>query len=229
MKKILFIIAFFANCLLFADDGLTGLYDFKKLPINEIEVEIASLVPEDIEDPDYTDCRVLEAENITWIKSFLYYPYFGKKIKKHESKITINNQEFIFDGYLDISFMKFYTLKYKNQSYLIITTPLGKYRDFEAYIFDISNPEHILFYPAEDRFVDWILGQNYIGVYKNKLCFFFSTKRFEWNGQYKLSPYYIEGNSLKQLCDKNGNPYFINYSYEDKYEQKLIIEEKYCQ
>ncbi|MBQ5569271.1 MAG: hypothetical protein IIT45_02325, partial [Treponema sp.] len=98
MKKIFFVIAFFANCLLFADDGFTGLYDFKKLPINEIEVEIASLVPEDIEDPDYTDCRVLEAENITWIKSFLYYPSFGKKIKKNESKITINNQEFIFDG-----------------------------------------------------------------------------------------------------------------------------------
>ena len=60
MKKIFFVIAFFANCLLFADDGLTGLYDFKKLPINEIEVEIASLVPEDIEDPDYTDCNILQ-------------------------------------------------------------------------------------------------------------------------------------------------------------------------
>ncbi|MBR5933585.1 MAG: hypothetical protein IK002_06305 [Treponema sp.] len=210
----------------FLEDNLKGLYDFKKLPVKEIKAEYRFLVPEHIEDKDYQDCRTFNLDDHKEIKSFLLYPYYSHKIKDQKNKIVINSQEFVFDGYLgDTPHLKFYSFSYKNKSYLIFTSPLGKYFDYEAYIFDITDPEKIIFYPAQDRYVEADFNTNFIGIYNNELCFFFSTRRFDWNGQYSLSPYYINGDSFKKLCDKNGNPYFVNYAYKYKYERGLIIED----
>ncbi|MDE5776674.1 MAG: hypothetical protein K2H67_07340 [Treponemataceae bacterium] len=68
----------------------------------------------------------------------------------------------------------------------------------------------------------------FFGLYQNKFCFFFSEWGFKWNGQYwlRLSPYFIDGDALKELRDKNGNPYFVIYEYTTKCKQGFIIEEK---
>ena len=71
-----------------------------------------------------------------------------------------------------------------------------------------------------------ILIKSFSVYIKISFVFFFSIRRFEWNGQYKLSPYVIDGDLLKELCDENGKPYFINYSYTTKYEQEFVIEGK---
>ena len=226
MKKYFFIYFLLSTCFLFAEENLKGLFDFKELPVDEIKADRFFIEPDCIKDSNYTDCLIYEIENTKGIESILYYPYYGNKIKNHESKIVINNQEFVFDGYIDITFVKFYKFRYKNQLFLILTTPLGKYGDFEAFIFDVTNIDNIFFYPAEDRFVEKDFGEYFVGLYQNKLCFFFSKRRFDWNGQYELSPYYIVDASLKQLCNKKGKPYFINYKYKDKFEQEFIIEEK---
>lgn len=228
MKKIIFYICLFVNCFAFAEEGLKGLYNFKELPVNEVLVEHAYRMPQDIEDPDYTDCLVFDTDKIKGINSFLFYPYYSSKNQVHENKIVINDQEFLFDGYLDVPFVKFYTLKYKKMTYMILTQPLGKYFDREAYIFDITNPKKIIFFPPDGRFIEKDFGENFVGIYQNNLCFFFSKNRFDWNLQCELSPYYIVGDSLKQLCDKKGNPYYVNYSYNDRFEQELVIEDKYC-
>ena len=228
MKKILFSIFLLVNCLAFAEEGLKGLFDFKELPVNKVQVEYGSLMPQYIKDSDYTDCWIFGTENIQSINTFLYYPYYANKKQGHESKIVINDQEFLFDGYLDVPFVGFLTFKYEKNAYLILTIPFGKYFDRQTYIFDITNPNKIVFYPPDHKFVEADFGETFIGVYNNKLCFFFAKNRFDWNLQCELSPYYIDGDSLKQLCDKKGNPYYINYSYNDRFEQELVIEDKYC-
>ena len=52
-----------------------------------------------------------------------------------------------------------------------------------------------------------------------------STRKNNWTGQYKLIPYFIEDDTLKELCDEKGDPYFIDYSFTTKYEQEYIIED----
>ncbi len=227
MKKIVFIFILLSNCFLFANENLKELFIFKEIKIDEVNVNRGSLEPSYIKDKNYTDCWIFQTENIKGIESILYYPYYANSTgKTHESKIEINNQEIIFDGYLDISFIQFYTFKYKEKFYLIITTPLGKYYDKESYIFDITNPKKIVFYPPEGKFIEKDFGEQFIGIYQNTLCFFFSKRRFDWNGKYELAPYCIEEDTFKQLCDENGKPYFINYTYKERFEQELLIEEK---
>lgn len=227
MKKIFLFLFVLSNCFLFAKESLSGLFIFEARKIDEINVERGSLEPSFIKDKNYTSCWIFHTENIKGIDSFLYYPYYDNSTcKTFESKIEINNQEIFFKGSFDIPFTHFYTLEYENKIYLIITTSLGKYCDQTARIFDITNPEKIIFYPSEGKFIEKDFGERFVGIYQNKLCFFFSKKRFEWNGQYELAPYYIEGDAFKQLCDKNGKPYFVNYSYKDRFEQELLIEEK---
>lgn len=66
----------------------------------------------------------------------------------------------------------------------------------------------------------------FAGIYQDKLCFLFSEWRDD-NLKYKLAFYFIDGGVLKPLCDEKGNPYYINYSFLDKYEQQMVTEEKY--
>lgn len=228
MKKTVFVFILLSNYFLFAAENLKELFIFEKIKIDEINVERGCLEPLYIKDKNYTSCWIFQTDNIKGIKSFLYYPYDSNISKNNESKIEINNQEIIFDGYFHVPFIHFYTIKYKKQSYLIITTPLGKYFDEKTYVFDITNPEKIIFYPPEDKFIEKDFGKQFIGIYQNKLCFFFSKRRFDWNGQYELAPYYIERDNFIQLYDENDRPYFIKYSYKDRFEQELLIEEKNC-
>ena len=119
------------------------------------------------------------------------------------------------------------SITYNGKRYLLLFNSIGKYGDKECFIFDITEPGKILFYPPEERFVEAEIKDNFFGIYQNKLCFLFSKRRFNWNGQYRLQPYYINGNTLKELCDKKGNPYFIDYTYKTKFEEEYVIDGLY--
>ncbi len=72
MKRKIFCIFLFINCLLFADEKFKGLYNFKKLPVNEVQVGYGFLEPQYIEGTNYTDCWMFGTENIKGVNSFFF-------------------------------------------------------------------------------------------------------------------------------------------------------------
>jgi len=216
-----------SSTLLFADTSLRSLFDFKEYPYKEIQIKSrGTLEPQYIKDSDYSTCWILSIENIKGIETFLYYP-MGNNKECRKGKFEINGQEFVYnESDFDLHSLKLCSANFEDKTFLMLLGNIGKYNDCICFIFDITDPEHIVFYPPEKRFIEADFNKNFFGLYQNKLCFFFSTRRFEWNGRYKLSPYFIDGDLLKELYDENGKPYFINYSYTTKYEQAFVIEEK---
>ena len=229
LRNILFIILFINATFLFSEESsLSSHYFYNRCQLKEEKIiGYGTLEEQSISESNYYPCWIFSIEKINEIDSFLYY--VPRKISPFfEYKIEINNQQFCFkDISLFIPSLKLYSFCYAKKLYLILLSEIGKYGDKICLIFDITNPDNITFYPPEERFIEAEMLEKFIGVCQNKLCFFFSTKRYEWNGQYKLAPYYIEGDSLKQLCDKNGKPYFVDYSYKTKYEQEYVIDDKY--
>lgn len=216
-----------ALIFVFADTNLHSLFNFKEYPCKEIQIKSSgTLEPQYIKDSDYSTCWIFSIENIKGIETFLYYPMGNNKVCR-KGKFEINGQEFIYnESDFQLPSMKLYSVNFDEKTFLLISGNIGKYNDRICFIFDITDSKHIVFYPPEKRFVESDFDKKFFGLYQNKLCFFFSTRRFEWNGQYKLSPYFVEGDLLRELCDENGKPYFINYSYTTKYEQEFVIEEK---
>lgn len=228
LKKILFVILFINASFVFSEEsGLESYFLNSRCQLEEVKViDYGTLEEKYISETNYFPCWIFSIEKINEIDSFLYYePRNISPLSAH--KIEINKQEFCFkDCALFIPSIKLYSFCYKQKTYLILLSETGKYGDKICFIFDITDPDNIKCYPPEKRFIEAEMLDNFVGVCQNKLCFLFSTKRFDWNGQYQLTPYYIEDDFLKKLCDKNGNPYFINYSYTTKYEQEYIIEDK---
>ena len=216
-----------SSVLIFADTSLRSLFDFKEYPYKEIQIkDRGTLEPQYIKDSDYSTCWIFSIENIKGIETFLYYP-MGNNKECRKGKFEINGQEFVYnESDFDLHSLKLCSANFEDKTFLMLLGNIGKYDDRICFIFDITDPEHIVFYPPEKRFIEADFNKNFFGLYQNKLCFFFSIRRFEWNDRYKLSPYVIDGDLLKALCDENGKPYFINYSYTTKYEQAFVIEEK---
>ncbi|MBM7023873.1 hypothetical protein [Treponema sp. Marseille-Q4523] len=216
-----------SSVLIFADTSLRSLFDFKEYPYKEIQIkDRGTLEPQYIKDSDYSTCWIFSIENIKGIETFLYYP-MGNNKECRKGKFEINGQEFVYnESDFDLHSLKLCSANFEDKTFLMLLGNIGKYDDRICFIFDITDPEHIVFYPPGKRFIEADFDKKFFGLYQNKLCFFFSIRRFEWNGQYKLSPYVIDGDLLKELCDENGKPYFINYSYTTKYEQEFVIEGK---
>ena len=216
-----------SSALIFADTSLRSLFDFKEYPYKEIQIkDRGTLEPQYIKDSDYSTCWIFSIENIKGIETFLYYP-MGNNKECRKGKFEINGQEFVYnESDFDLHSLKLCSANFEDKTFLMLLGNIGKYDDRICFIFDITDPEHIVFYPPGKRFIEADFDKKFFGLYQNKLCFFFSIRRFEWNGQYKLSPYVIDGDLLKELCDENGKPYFINYSYTTKYEQEFVIEGK---
>lgn len=224
-----FLCLLLSSRLLFAESRLRTLFDFAEYPSKEIAItERGTLESQYIKDSDYSVCWIFFVEGLKDIDRFLYYPPSNNEVHKFMGTFEINNQEFTFMGrdYRDfwLPGLALRSVNFEGKTFLLLLGGIGKYRDKICFMFDITNPDHIVFYPPENRFVEADFGSAFFGLYQNKLCFFFSTKRFDWNGQYRLSPYVVYGESLKELRDENGNPYFVDYLYTTKYEQEFVIE-----
>ena len=230
MKKYIYMICLlFTISQIYADNLLKDIFVFDSCQHIEYSIDEHGWLEHDkLENSNYSECMVISIDGLKNIPFINYYPLGLNSKDKKEGMFEINNQKFVFhDSYFD-SEIEIVSIYFDSKQYLLLTGEVGKYGDRVCFIFDITDPKHILFYPpGKGKFVTKELADNcYFGLFQNKLCFFFSTRRFDWNGQYKLSPYFIEGDSLKELCDKNGNPYFVNYSYTTKYEQEFVIEDK---
>lgn len=218
LKKSIFMLAgILLSMLCYAENSIESLFHLKEYPHENISVTKYA----------WTECLFFSFENINGIDSLFYFPPENSKENSGKAILEINSQQFVIND-INMCFVspeiKLYSVL--DKEYLIFFGEIGKYGDRICFIFDITNPNHIILYQPEERFIDKNIVEKFIGIYQNKLCFFFSTRRFNWNSQYRLSPYFIEQNSLKELCDENGNPYFVNYSYTTKYEQEYVIEDK---
>lgn len=226
--KNLLIVFFISTAFVFAEESsLASYYINNRCQLDEVRIiEYGTLEEPYISESNYSPCWIFSIEEVNGIDSFLYYE--PRQICSfYEYKIEINNQQFCFkDKVLTVRSLKINSFCYEKRTYLILLSEIGKYGDKICFIFDITTPDNIKFYPPGQRFVEEKMLGDFIGVCQNKLCFFFSTKRYDWNGQYQLIPYYIEDTLLKELCDGNGEPYFINYSYTSKFEQEYILEDK---
>ena len=229
---LLFLCLLLSSRMIFAENNLRSLFDFKEYPSKEIAItDRGTLEEQYIKDPDYSVCWVFSVEGLKGIDGFLYYPSDCNKVNKSTTKIEINNQEFVFEFFNWEFLVPFLTLRsvdFEGRTFLLLLGGFSKYYDKVCFMFDITNPDRIVFYPPENRFVEAGLRDAFFGLYQNKFCFFFSEWGFKWNGQYwlRLSPYFIDGDALKELRDKNGNPYFVIYEYTTKCKQGFIIEEK---
>ncbi len=217
------------SCFIFSNRNLEDSFCFENYSLNNVKIKSrGTLEHKYIEDTYYEECWLFDIEKTNGIEEILWYPDYNNRINRNEGKIVINKQIFIFKDYgLYVPEVKLYSINYNEKTYLLIMGNIGKYGNKRCFIFDITDSDSIAFYQPESKFICKEMAEHFVGIYNNKLCFFFSTKRYEWNGQYKLAPYYIEGDSLKQLCDKNGKPYFVDYSYKTKYEQEYVIDDKY--
>lgn len=214
--------------MVFAESNLRTLFDFREYPSKEIAIKDSGIFEsQQIKDSDYSACWIFSIEKLKGIDTFLYYPPSHNEVHKFMGKFEINNQEFTFmSGDFWLPSLALRSVDFKDRTFLLFLGDIGKYSDKICFVFDITNPDRIVFYPPDNRFVEADFGNKFFGLYQDKFCFFFSTRRFEWNGQYRLCPYVIDGVSLRRLCDENGNPYFVDYLYITKYEQEFTIEEK---
>lgn len=226
-NKIIFCLLIMGSYI-FADANVENSFSFKK-------VEITSqgwLEPQYLKDSDYEECLMFFIKTVSGIENISIYPSYHNKTDRRKGKIEINNQEFIYEETslmvwsLWFEFLKIYSISYRNKSYMILTGDVGKYGDKICLIFDITNPKRIIFYPPEEKIIYRKFAEDFASVYQDKLCFLFSEWRDD-NLKYKLAFYFIDGGVLKPLCDEKGNPYYINYSFLDKYEQQMVTEEKY--
>lgn len=229
MKKIAISIQIlFTVFLLYADNTFKNVFNFDSYKYTEHLIDEHSWLEHDkLQNTGFSECKVIIIEELKEIPCILYYPIGSNTADLRESMFEINNQKFIIHDIRFDSFMiKILSVAFENKKYMLFLGNVGKYGDRICFIFDITNPGHIVFYPPEEMFVCKELADNFVGMYQGRLCFFFSEKRFSWNGQYRLSPYFIDGESLKELHDENGKPYFVDYAYTTKYEQEFVIEEK---
>ena len=231
MKKIAISIQIlFTVFLLYADNKFKNLFNFDSYKYTEHSVnEHGWLEHDKLQNTGFSECQVIKIEKLKEIPFILYYPIGCNAADLQEGMFEINNQKFIIhDIRFDFFGIKILSVSFENKKYMLFLGGIGKYGEKICFIFDITNPGHIVFYPPENRFVEAGFDNAFFGLYQNKFCFFFSEWGFKWNGQYwlRLSPYFIDGDALKELRDKNGNPYFVIYEYTTKYKQGFIIEEK---
>lgn len=228
----LFLCLLLSSHMVFAENNLQKLFGFKEYPYKEIAItDRGTLEKQYIKDTDYSVCWIFSVEGLKGIDKFLYYPSDNNKVNKFTTKIEINNQEFAFEFFnweFLVPYLKLRSVHFEGRTFLLFLGGFSKYNDEVCFIFDITNPDRIVFYPPENRFVEAGLRDAFFGLYQNKFCFFFSESGFAWNGHYwlRLSPYFIDEGVLKELCDENGNPYFVLYEYTTKYGQEFVIEEK---
>ena len=232
LRKIFLICLLFFNFNFFAEDNLKSKFIFEEYPSKEIKIKgIYSLTEKDMKEyPEYSMGWLLSFDNVNEIKSFYYFPPYNNEVNYGEGKFVINDQVFITKdifylpfSLIDIEGILFsITLNVKN--YLILISDFGKYGDIMAFIFDITDPENILFIPPEEKFIEAEFEKKFFGIYQDKLCFFLST----WNNRV-LSPYYIEEETLKPLCDEIGHPYFVKYThyFTENYERAIEITDEY--
>ena len=179
-------------------------------------------------DPNYEQCWLLRLENVNGIEDIFYFPRECDTSNKKEGKLEINNQIFVCDkSIVSIPYIMLKTIIFNGKTYLFLFSERGKYFDKECFIFDITDPEKITFYPPGKKFVEADILENFFGVYQNKLCLLFSKRRFDWNGQYRMGLYYIDGDSLKELSDDKGKSYYIDYTYTTRFEDVFTVDEKY--
>lgn len=228
MKKIIILLQFFFTVFVLYADNKFGFF-FDSYECTEHVIDGHGWLEHDkLKNTTFSECMMIKINELEEISYMLYYPIGSNSVDLREGMFEINTQTFSFHDFrFDFLGIKILSLSFENKKYLLFLGNVGKYGDKICFIFDISNPEHIIFYPPEKRFICKELSENFIGIYQDKLCFFFSTRRYDWNGEYKLSPYFIESTTVKELCDEKGNPYYINYSFMDRFEQKMMIEEEY--
>lgn len=227
LRNILFIILFINSTFLFSEESSLASHFFNDLcQLGEVKIiGYGTLEEQYISEDNYFPCWIFSIEKINEIDSFLYYE--PREISPlSEYKIKINNQQFCFKDYsLFIPSIKLYSLCYEQKIYLILLSGIGKYGDKICFIFDITDPDNIKFYPPEERFVCKEVADNFAGIFQNKLCFLFSIWDSDTRLEYKLIPYYIEDNVLKMLCDEKGDAYYVRYYFLDRFEQQLVIED----
>lgn len=230
MKKVAFLIQIiFTVFLLYADNKFKNFFYFDSYKYTEHTIDEHGWLEHDkLQNTGFSECKVIVIENLNETPRILYYPIGSNTVDLLEAMFEINNQKFItHDIRFDSSGIKILSLSFESKKYILFLGYVGKYGDRICFIFDITEPNHIVFYSAKDKFIEAGFGKDFFGIYQDKLCFFFSTGKFGLNGQYSLIPYYIDDDSLKPLCDEKGKSYFVDYAYKDRYKQKLVIGETY--
>lgn len=230
LRKIFLICLLFFNFNFFAEDNLKSKFIFDEYPSKEIK-GIYSLTEKDMKEyPEYSMGWLLSFDNVNEIKSFYYFPPYNNEVNYGEGKFVINNRLFVTkDTYFIRPFYyeseRISSITYNDRTYLILLGPCNsKYYEIQAFIFDITDPENILFIPPEEKYIEAEFENKFFGIYQGKLCFFLST----WNNRV-LSPYYIEEETLKPLCDEIGHPYFVKYThyFTENYERAIEITDEY--
>lgn len=228
-KNFISIQIIFTFFLLYADNKFKNFFYFDSYSYTEYIIdEHAWLEHDKLQNTGFSDCKVITIEKLKEIPYILYYPIGSNNIDLLKGMFEINNQKFIInDIRFDSSGIKVLTVSFEYKKYLLFIGYVGKYGDRVCFIFNITDPNHIIFYSPKDKFIEAEFGKDFFGIYQNKLCFFFSTANIDLNGQYRLIPYYIDDDSLKPLCDERSKYYFVNYVYKDRFKQKLVFGEKY--
>ena len=168
-----------SSTLLFADTSLRSLFDFKEYPYKEIQIKSrGTLEHQYIKDSEYSECWIFSIENIKGIETFLYYP-MGNNKECRKGKFEINGQEFVYnESDFDLHSVKLCSANFEDKTFLMLLGNIGKYNDCICFIFDITDPEHIVFYPPGKRFIEADFDKKFFGLYQNKLCFFLFNKTF---------------------------------------------------
>ena len=233
-KRLLLICLLCFNTIVFAKETLKSKFVFDEYPSKVIKLNgIYSLTEKDMKEyPEFSAGWIFSFDNINGIDSLYYFPPYNNEVNYGEGKIVINNQLFVTkDTYFIRPFYyeseRISSITYNDRTYLILLGPCNsKYYEIQAFIFDITEPENILFIPPEEKYIEAEFENKFFGIYQGKLCFFLST----WgNLACILNPYYIDGAYLKPLCDEKGNPYYVKYThyFTENYERAIEITDEY--
>lgn len=227
MKRIFLFCFLILGSYVFADACIKDFFNLNQDFCKKVEIKFRGTYDyHDIKDKNYEECWIFCIEKTNGIDTILCYPAYNNKTNPNEGKIQIGEQIFITkDKNLYVPELEIYSINYNEKIYLLFLGKVGKYGDKICFIFDITDPDNIKFYPPEERFVCKEVADNFAGIFQNKFCFLFSIWVSDTRLEYKLIPYYIEDNVLKMLCDEKGDAYYVRYYFLDRFEQQLVIED----
>jgi len=212
------IILFLINTIYCFSQNAAEFYDCKKVDLQNIKCEMSgTYLEEDIEDKNYSNCFFYDislngsGENTR----ILYYAEedYIKDTNRH-SKIEINGQKFIIDGFELMYSTEFYFFTYSKRKYLFVTADsAGGHHLRFMYIFDVTDIEHIHLYLLKDN--SFLSKEPLIGIFHDELCFFSADRVHDYNGEYFYAPYVIKNNELQEMTDASGKQYrvYFNVSY----------------
>ncbi|MDE5580824.1 MAG: hypothetical protein K2I95_05325 [Treponemataceae bacterium] len=202
-KPILFLLSLFTSFYVFAQADFLRYYGMETVASEKLEYRDGFLQEDEIDNGDYETCRIFFCGDF----SFSYY--YAKK-NGNENAIKINGQTFVTGNEMCQEFDA-YRIRDGGKTYFVLAGYAAAARFVRFfYIFDITDTNAVRFYKmVSDLFFAYQRDEDFLGRYKNQLCFFAVTDRWmaslrkkdDGIPNYYIAPYFIDGDELKEFAE----------------------------